>query len=200
MTTTESSNPRVGSSSSYVNFQPKAGRLPPCLSEAVWFSSGSYAEGLVALSGRGQTVTNVASDFNSLWALVRRSIISVRRDQAEQQIGRLEAMRHEPAGWDGRNAAAPDTRTIDLASNLIRRFADCGLPIPTATMSPVGNAAFFNHAAGAYADIELHANGTVSWLIQLPSGPEIEDTERLDGGATALRLIDILKHAPGSVA
>jgi hypothetical protein len=165
-----------------------------------WSTTSQYADGILTMSGRPRATTDVAGELQSLLAMVRRAVISMRRDQAEQQIARLEAMRGEAPGWDGRNAGSPDEQTIDLAVSLLRRLADAGLPIPTATMSPSGNAALFAHGRGVYADIELHADKTVSWLIQLPAGPEIEATEPYDGKMNAIRLISILKHAAGAIA
>ena len=111
--------------------------------EARWNTSGDYADNILEMTGRPRTPTDGVGELHSLLALVRRLQISQRRDQAEQQITRLEGMKGQPIGWDGRQAAAPDEATIELASALLRRFAEAGLPIPTATMSPSGNAALF---------------------------------------------------------
>jgi hypothetical protein len=165
-----------------------------------WCTTSQYADGILTMSGRQRPATDVAGELHSVLAMVRRAVISMRRDQAEQQIARLETMRGQAPGWDGRNAQSPDEQTIELATSLLRRLAEAGLPIPTATMSPSGNAALFTHGRGGYADIELHADKSVSWLIQLPSGPEIEDTEPYDGKTNSLRLINILKHAAGAIA
>ena len=165
-----------------------------------WCTTSQYVDGILTMSGRQRPATDVAGELHSALAAVRRAVISIRRDQAEQQIARLETMRGQAPGWDGRNAHTPDGHTIELATSLLRRLAEVGLPIPTATMSPSGNAALFSHGRSIYADIELHADKSVSWLIQLPSGPEIEDTEPYDGKTNSLRLINILKHAAGAIA
>lgn len=164
-----------------------------------WFTTGDYADELVALSGYGRNVTDVAGELHSRIARIRRKAISYRRDQADREIARLEAMRDAKEGWDGYCAAPPIASTISLASELLRQFADSGLPIPTATMSPSGNAALFNHFQGIYFDIELHADNSISWLLQLSSGPEIESTEPYDGQPSALRVLNILKHVPGAI-
>jgi len=164
-----------------------------------WSTTSQYVDASLIMSGRQPAVTEVEELYSPL-AFHRRAVISARRYQAESQIARLEAMRGAYPGWDGRNARSPDDRTIDLAASLLRRLADAGLPIPTATMSPAGNALLFTHGGGVYADIELHANKTVSWLIQIGSGPEIEATEAYDGMMNALGLIDLLKHAAGAIA
>lgn len=165
-----------------------------------WCTTSQYADGILTMSGRQRSATDIAGELHSVLAMVKRAIISMRRDQAEQQIVRLETMRGESPGWDGRNADLPDEQTIDLATALLRRMAEAGLPIPTATMSPSGNAALFTHVRGVYADIELHPDNSVSWLVQLPSGPEIEDAEPYDGKTNSLRLITILQHAAGEIA
>ncbi len=106
-------------------------------------------------------------------------------------------MRGALPGWDGYNALAPNGATIDAASKMLRYLADTGLPIPSATMSPNGNAALFIDAHGVYADIEFHADWRVTWLLQLPGGPEIEDEERFDEEFKPWRLLKILSHTPG---
>ena len=108
-------------------------------------------------------------------------------------------MRGAPPGWDGYNAQPPNGATIDTAAEMLRLLAEFGLPIPGATMSPNGNACLFIDAQGVYADIEFHADRRVTWLIQLPGGPEIEDEERFDEGAKPLRLLAILSHVPGRI-
>lgn len=165
-----------------------------------WCTSSQYADGILSMTGHHRSMTDVAGELHSLLARLRQALISVRKDQAEQQIAKLDGMRGEPEGWDGRQATAPDEVTIDLAAALLRRFAEVGLSIPVATVSPSGNAALFAHGRGVYADIELHADKTVSWLVQLPHGPELEDTEPFDGKSNSLRLMNILRQAPGSVA
>lgn len=171
----------------------------PSQAAAFWLMSGDIAEELVALSRYARNVTDVAGDLHSVSARARHMVISGRRDQADREIARLEAMRGAKQGWDGYRAAAPNPVTIGLASLLLRQFADTGLPIPVSTMSPVGNAALFTHACGVYLDIEFHQDQTVSWLLQLPAGPEIESREPYGEQHQALRLIDILKHAPGAI-
>ena len=165
-----------------------------------WCTSSQYADVILSMTGHHRSMTDLAGEWHSLLARVRHALISSRKDQAEQQIAKLDGMRGESEGWDGRQATAPDAVTIDLAAALLRRFAEVGLSIPVATISPSGNAALFGHGRGIYADIELHADKTVSWLVQLPHGPELEDTEPFDGKSNSLRLINILRHAPGSVA
>ena len=179
---------------------PPQARLPQPSFASPWFTTGGYADDLVTMSGHSRAITDAAGELLSYNTHIRRLRISVRRDQAERQISRLDAMRNEKAGWDGCDAAAPNLATIDLASALLRQFAEIGLPIPVATMSPSGNAALFSNEGGAYADIELHVGNVVSWLIQLPSGPEIEDREPYCGQGDNLLLIDYLRRGPGAIA
>ena len=164
-----------------------------------WFTSGAYADELVALTGHGRSATDAVGELHSLVAQFCRILVSLRHEQAEHQITRLESMRHAADGWDGYKASTPVQTTINLAAELLRQFADCGLPIPTATMSPSGNAALFSCAPGVYLDIELHADNSVSWLLQLPSGPEVEAQEPFDGTHQGLRVVEILKHAAGAI-
>lgn len=166
----------------------------------LWFTTGTYAGALVDLSGYDRPITDQAWESLSRNAAERRKLISWRRDQAEREIARLEDMRGADAGWDGYAAKRPEETSIDLAAELLRFLADKGAPIPVATMSPNGNASLFMSHAGAYADIELHSDNNVSWLLQLPGGPEIEDSETFDGTYRSLRLIEIMKYIPGSVA
>ena len=106
-------------------------------------------------------------------------------------------MRDALPGWDGYNAQRPNGVTIDAAAEMLRWMTEAGLPIPSATMSPNGNACLFIDGHGVYADIEFHPDRCVTWLLQLPGGPEIEGEERFDGESKPWRLLAILSHAPG---
>ena len=116
--------------------------------------------------------------------------------QTHAQMERLESMRGAGAGWDGYRAAPPAEVTLDHAKELLLLFADQGLPIPTASVSSTGNAALLR-SDGTYLDLEIHENNTISWLVQLPHGPEVEGEEYFDGTRRSLRIINILKHTPG---
>ncbi len=162
----------------------------------IWVTSGDYADVLVGLSGFGPSVTDSVADLNSPIAAIRRQLFVEHLVQTQTQIDRLESMRGAGAGWDGYRAAPPAEGTLDHAKELLLLFADHGLPIPTASVSSTGNAALLRNDS-TYLDLELHENNTISWLVQLPHGPEVEGEEYFDGTRRSLRIVDILKHAPG---
>jgi len=174
---------------------PEAGAVPSA--EDRWFSTGEWVEAFVSVLSQYQSDTDCAGPLRSRIAALRRQITFLRRDVAEKEIERLESMRDALPGWDGYNAQAPNSLTIDAAAEALRFLAQTGLPIPIATMSPNGNACLFIDAQGVYADIEFHADRRVTWLLQLPGGPEIEDIERVDEASMPSRLLAILSHAPG---
>jgi hypothetical protein len=108
-------------------------------------------------------------------------------------------MRGAEAGWDGYRAAPPAESTLAHAKELVLLFAEQGLPIPTASVSSTGNAALLRNDS-TYLDLEVHENNKISWLVQLPQGPEVEGEEYFDGTRRSLRITNILKHAPGTSA
>ncbi len=162
----------------------------------IWVTSGDYANILVGLSGIGPGVTDSVGDLNSPIAAIRRQLSVEHLDETQAQIERLDTMRSAGTGWDGYCAAPPVVATLDRAKDLLLLFADRGLPIPTASVSSTGNAALFRNDS-TYLDLEIHENDTISWLVQLPQGPEVEGEEYFDGTRRSLRIVDILKYAPG---
>ncbi|WP_127075985.1 hypothetical protein [Rhodomicrobium lacus] len=166
---------------------------------SVWsdFTSGAYANNLVWVSGLSPSVTDYVADLNSPISEFRRHLFAEHLAQILPQIERLNSMKEAASEWDGYNAVPPKGGTLDRAENLLFLFADQGLPIPTASVSSTGNATLVRNDS-TYLDLEVHENNTISWLVQLPNGPEVEGDEPFDGTRRALRILNILKHAPGS--
>ena len=177
--------PRFGSNSSPIS--------------GLWVTSGDYADILVGLSGFRPSVTDSVADLNSPIAAIKRLLFVEHLEQLQAQIERLESMRGAGADWDGYRAAPPAEGTLDHAKELLLLFADQGLPIPTASVSSTANATLLRNDS-TYLDLEVHENNMISWLVQLPHGPEVEGEEYFDGTRRSLRIVDILKHAPGTSA
>jgi hypothetical protein len=102
-------------------------------------------------------------------------------------------MRHAAEGWDGYQARKPNVRTIDLAIKFLIQFSKLDVALPTATVSPSGNAALFDSNQIYYLDIEFEPGDRAGWLLQLQGGPEIEDEEGFDGRFLPSRLVALLR-------
>jgi hypothetical protein len=163
-----------------------------------WLTSGYYADILVGLSGFSSSVTDAVTDLTSPFAAMTRQLSVERLGDAQTQLERLDSMKGVEAGWDGYRALPPVSETLDRAKELVLLFANRGLPIPTASVSSAGNATLVR-SDGTYLDLEVHENDKISWLVQLPNGPEVEGEEYFDGTRRPLRIVDILKYAPGAV-
>lgn len=161
-----------------------------------WVTSGDYADDLVRLSGVSANVTDSVAGLNSVDATIKRQFFIAHLQQMQVQVERLESMRGAEAGWDGYKAAPPIEKTLDHAQELLLLFAEQGLSIPIASVSSNGNATLVRND-GTYLDLEVHEKNMISWLVQLPNGPEIEGEEYFDGTGRHLRITNILKHAPG---
>src|SRR5690349_13543027 len=108
MTDTTWASPTVSSFAKLIGVPPQG--------VAPWFTTGNYAEELVELSGHGRSVTDVAGELRSIVSRARNAMISYRRDQADREIARLEAMSNAREGWDGYQASAVVQPTITLAN------------------------------------------------------------------------------------
>jgi hypothetical protein len=159
-------------------------------------SSGSLA-GVYAILVGQHAPTDLAGELqwqqrgHNLRRLIRSYQVPQRSLEAE--IAKLNSMRHAAEGWDGYQARKPNVRTIDLAIKFLIQFSKLDVALPTATVSPSGNAALFDSNQIYYLDIEFEPGDRAGWLLQLQGGPEIEDEEGFDGRFLPSRLVALLR-------
>lgn len=118
-----------------------------------------------------------------------------RQQEINRQKSRLDKMRNQLVGWDGYNAAAPDSESIDKIKSLLDGMIQMLLPVPASTMNSKGKAALFLDRDGYYLDLEVEEDGQISWLLQLPGGSEIEAVEPYRQAGLPERLYRILVAA-----